>query len=366
MVALTQTEEAAGLARYLGYLSPSALKTRSSKERPDFHNSEPEPQEPVNVWASEAAPEQDSAAFDIADELEKGLVEDEGFRAKNIRHPPSPNSGFERCSIIYQEATDEFHLMSADLDLLLVAKRVAQERRVEFSCPSEAQQILSPTARSDRKRPAFAMAYGEDADDWSLLQCKCERCAHRPRHLTCEYVGKGQQVARIQHSRRPVENANGQVQARVHHVSVHVPPVLRDNESAVWCPIWTGKDLGSRSTPNSPSSRGSGGGSQSPRRRRPELSLNELLPGAEDEPLQFQTRLPIWDPEVESLVLNFQGRPNLCSSPRNFMLETVSGQERKVILQHAQISKNTWCLDFMYPLSVVQAFAIAMSSVDWD
>merc|ERR1712079_853783 len=70
--------------------------------------------------------------------------------------------------------------------------------------------------------------------------------------------------------------------------------------------------------------------------------------------------------EVESLVLNFQKRDNICSSPRNFMLEDGCGQDSRVILQHGRNGQCTWCLDFRHPLSTVQAFAIAMSSLEWN
>lgn len=300
----------------------------------------------------------ESSAFDIADDLEKGYAP-EVVLTNNVRHPGAPRENLERCSIIYQESTDEFHLMSEGLDLLLIARYLARERRFEFffsseaASPTSANPAASPSSKSERRRPAFLMPYNEGADEWTLLQTRCECCVHRPRHLTCEYMGKGQQVVRIQHSRRRVGKA------LVHHVNAHVPPLVGETQSAVWCPALTGKDLGSRSPSALPRARS---GSLSPKKDRTRLPQSP----EGDEPVQLCSKLPAWDSEVESLVLNFQGRNNLSSSPRNFMLCVGPLQDSQPIMQHAQIGTNTWCLDFKYPLSVVQAFAIAMSSLDWD
>merc|ERR1712216_177037 len=73
----------------------------------------------------------------------------------------------------------------------------------------------------------------EGLDEWLLVQAKCEYCAHRPQHLTCEFQGKGQQVACIQHCREEIHKA------LVHCMAVHLPA-----EETVWCPMRFGKDLG--------------------------------------------------------------------------------------------------------------------------
>merc|ERR1712187_464070 len=58
----------------------------------------------------------------------------------------------------------------------------------------------------------------------------------RPKRLTCDYIGKGQQVLQTRHAKKVVHTAS------VHHMSVYVPPLL-DGKSAIWCPLCTGKDL---------------------------------------------------------------------------------------------------------------------------
>jgi len=222
--------------------------------------------------------------------------------------------------------------------------------------------------------PSFTLlACGDDARVWTLQQGVCERCAHRPWHSTCGYLGKGQQLAKIHHSCRVMSGA------KVHSAGVHLPPVCSaggGTNSAGWCPASAGCDLGD-SRPSSTAS------SLSPSNRRRQVSSpgQQLpsTPGSDEregqhvdeiveQPLLLRTRLPTWDGEVESLVLNFQGRRHVIPSPRNFILEArrSEDEEASIVLQHAKSGNKSWCLDFTYPLSAVQAFAISMSSISWD
>lgn len=137
----------------------------------------------------------------------------------------------------------------------------------------------------------------------------------------------------------------------MHFVDLYVPPLLNE-QSTLWCPACTNKDLGSK-TPLSV------GGSSSPTTKSPSF---HLLPPEGAAALHLQSKLPTWSSELESLIQNFEDRVGLHPSPRNFMVQA----EGKVVMQHAQIAENTWCLDFKHPLSVIQAFAGAMSSLDWD
>jgi hypothetical protein len=84
-----------------------------------------------------------------------------------------------------------------------------------------------------------------------------------------------------------------------------------------------------------------------------------------DEPLELCSRLPKWDDELEALVLNFENR-KVSPSLRNFMLrEALDTEDAKIVCQHACMGDCTYCLDVAHPLSPVQAFAVAMVSLDW-
>lgn len=71
---------------------------------------------------------------------------------------------------------------------------------------------------------------------------------------------------------------------------------------------------------------------------------------------------PKWDDSVGGHVLNFQGRVTM-SSVKNFQLGCDElGDE--TVLQFGRVGKNKFTMDFQYPLSAVQAFAICLSSLD--
>merc|ERR1711972_396262 len=75
---------------------------------------------------------------------------------------------------------------------------------------------------------------GKRRDAWQLLKAECEHCVHRPRQLTCSYLGKGQQLAYIQHSRQSVERVE------MHKVDVLLPAVFDETERTIWCPVPNG------------------------------------------------------------------------------------------------------------------------------
>jgi len=119
----------------------------------------------------------------------------------------------------------------------------------------------------------------------------------------------------------------------------------------VWCPVVLGRDLadrspsrGSCSTPGSRSRPIASG-------REGEGFLIEEEHDCADEPLQVYTKMPLWDEELKSLVLNFKDR-KVQSSVMNFMLCADDASEM-LIFQHAKLSENTFCLDFRHPLSPV-------------
>jgi tubby-related protein 1 len=94
-----------------------------------------------------------------------------------------------------------------------------------------------------------------------------------------------------------------------------------------------------------------------------------MLASEEDEAVYVDTILPTWDEEVESLVLSFEGR-TARASERNFKLTLagppLEGCAPDVLFQHVKLSDDMWCIDFKHPLSAVQAFGIALSSIKWE
>ena len=102
-------------------------------------------------------------------------------------------------------------------------------------------------------------------------------------------------------------------------------------------------------------------------------SLPETLESAPStkDPLVLKNKSPRWHEQLQCWCLNFKGRVTV-ASVKNFQLvaaaepyQNVSAAEQdKVILQFGKIGKDIFTMDYRYPLSAFQAFAICLSSFD--
>ena len=78
--------------------------------------------------------------------------------------------------------------------------------------------------------------------------------------------------------------------------------------------------------------------------------------------MALQNRPPWWNVEVGSFVLNFGGRVSV-ASVKNFQLCEKTNQD-KIMLQFGRImGRHSFTMDFQHPLTAVQAFSIAVSSL---
>jgi hypothetical protein len=78
--------------------------------------------------------------------------------------------------------------------------------------------------------------------------------------------------------------------------------------------------------------------------------------------LALQNRPPWWNIELGAFVLNFGGRVSV-ASVKNFQLCDRSNQDH-IMLQFGRIhGRHSFTMDFQHPLTAVQAFAIAISSL---
>jgi Tub family len=76
----------------------------------------------------------------------------------------------------------------------------------------------------------------------------------------------------------------------------------------------------------------------------------------------LQNRPPWWNMELGSFVLNFGGRVSV-ASVKNFQLCERTDQDR-IMLQFGRIQgRHSFTMDFQHPLTAVQAFSIAISSL---
>ncbi|GMI83118.1 tubby like protein 6 [Hibiscus trionum] len=97
---------------------------------------------------------------------------------------------------------------------------------------------------------------------------------------------------------------------------------------------------------------------------------NPAKPG-QSTALVLKNKAPRWHEQLQCWCLNFKGRVTV-ASVKNFQLvanvdpnQNISVAERdKVILQFGKIGKDIFTMDYRYPLSAFQAFAICLSSFD--
>ncbi|GAB2282740.1 Tubby-like F-box protein 5 [Dionaea muscipula] len=102
-----------------------------------------------------------------------------------------------------------------------------------------------------------------------------------------------------------------------------------------------------------------------------------LPPGLKDgefsgeELLSLKNKSPRWHEQLQCWCLNFRGRVTV-ASVKNFQLVAAvephhnvpAAEQEKVILQFGKIGKDIFTMDYRYPLSAFQAFAICLSSFD--
>ncbi|KAI3464641.1 hypothetical protein Pfo_021304 [Paulownia fortunei] len=99
--------------------------------------------------------------------------------------------------------------------------------------------------------------------------------------------------------------------------------------------------------------------------------------GGKDRPLVLKNKPPRWHEQLQCWCLNFRGRVTV-ASVKNFQLIAATqpaavapapsqpnqSDHDKIILQFGKVGKDMFTMDYRYPLSAFQAFAICLSSFD--
>jgi len=114
-----------------------------------------------------------------------------------------------------------------------------------------------------------------------------------------------------------------------------------------------------------------------------DIAGGAIIAGGEDgqnkeRPLVLRNKVPRWHEQLQCWCLNFRGRVTI-ASVKNFQLIAASSQppagaptpsqpappeQDKIILQFGKVSKDMFTMDYRYPLSAFQAFAMCLSSFD--
>ncbi|KAM2902214.1 hypothetical protein FF1_008114 [Malus domestica] len=103
---------------------------------------------------------------------------------------------------------------------------------------------------------------------------------------------------------------------------------------------------------------------------RTENFSSPLESGENEGMLVLRNKAPRWHEQLQCWCLNFNGRVTV-ASVKNFQLVAspengvAAGQEHEnVILQFGKVGKDVFTMDYRYPISAFQAFAICLSSFD--
>ncbi|KAG6703791.1 hypothetical protein I3842_07G102900 [Carya illinoinensis] len=102
---------------------------------------------------------------------------------------------------------------------------------------------------------------------------------------------------------------------------------------------------------------------------RTESFLSGNLSGESEGRLVLRNKAPRWHEQLQCWCLNFNGRVTV-ASVKNFQLvaspenEAAGSEHENVILQFGKVGKDIFTMDYQYPISAFQAFAICLSSFD--
>jgi tubby-related protein 1 len=94
-----------------------------------------------------------------------------------------------------------------------------------------------------------------------------------------------------------------------------------------------------------------------------ETIIDEWRSGHGNDLIELKNKAPTYDEESGLYTLTFYGNRVQQASHQNFQLVTSDqDQENNVAMQFGRIDENNFSLDYRYPLTIIQAFAIALSA----
>jgi hypothetical protein len=254
-------------------------------------------------------------ALDLADVMEKGKMHE--FTEDFVR-PVQNQPRLHRFCVKRSVDRLQYRLYSdSDQAFIMYAAVRSENQEVHFFLydPDDKESLFDPD------RPVFKMTFNPSKTEWLVSHFQ-DGTWYSPRQATnMNFNRRAEEVAFIQHSQIEVgEGVNHCLEANIARTEV-----ATDGATA-------------------PTQQSDGQHSR---------VIERLV-----------TRQAVWNEEIQTLVLDFRGRDVIPSS-KNFQV-ACEGRPERVVLQHGKIAKNTFALDFRFPLSISQAFAMAISTVFWE
>ncbi|CEL96579.1 unnamed protein product [Vitrella brassicaformis CCMP3155] len=263
-----------------------------------------------------------SRGFDIADVLEQGYARD--TCAEYLR-PFRRGSKMFRFYVSRSDDRTEYSLYTDDQDGFVMHARFLSDKKVHFVPYHPEDKLFNIDT------PAFVMTASRDQSEWTLTNPECEACYYRgvSRRCTGSQRSDNQQIVHCSHKVSSIG------EGIFNSMEVAIPGLYTDGARVIWCP------------------------------KEGYPRLGAPLPDGSHHPhaIRLKTKEPHWNEEIESLVLDFKGRM-IQPSAKNFQLTLVKKPDY-IILQYGKVTSNVFILDFRYPLSIVQAFAIALTTFSW-
>lgn len=244
-------------------------------------------------------------AFEYADLMEQGRSSGPSTDFMEIPQEEA------RVCVELSEDKKEFLLTSEDGQNILLARRNNDDDGfgIFFVHDGEPPRALGP---------AFTLTRNKASDKtWTLYASTCDQCECQGRR-NC--------------GRRELANFNQHIEevgeAKICCMEVEIPAVSQEGVIDVWCPMCRGQ--------------------------------------ADQECIELTSRRPKWNNRRKALMMDFFGRVSE-ASVRNIMLELPEdsdAQQPKETQTHkllfGKVGPNQYVLDFSKPLSMVQAFAMAV------
>ncbi|XP_078004469.1 tubby protein homolog isoform X4 [Phascolarctos cinereus] len=97
-------------------------------------------------------------------------------------------------------------------------------------------------------------------------------------------------------------------------------------------------------------------------RNEQETLMARWLSKSTDTVIELHNKTPVWNDDTQSYVLNFHGRVTQ-ASVKNFQIIHANDPDY-IVMQFGRVAEDVFTMDYNYPMCVLQAFAIALSSFD--
>ena len=309
--------------------------------------------------------------FDDIDMLENGNARE--YISAECLSPTTCEREWKMCFLerltkksfkLFDEETHKFLLSALQVDDNFYISQYEDFSEDTMEVPnSRFIAVLKRTLKTPNYKLFYCGCEGCDADSYS---CTRDEVHDQKEKDDDDDDGDGvgvdrQLLADITHQVKRIAH----VAAEMRHMKVVLPAILSDKRSrVVWCPRVNGGETPTGSTPRQDKTRPvtvASPTSDGTKEMTYEEPTSEMM---EDDRVIIMSKLPEWNHELRSLVLKFeQGGRVQSASSKNFLM--VTGEDQRAVLQFGKNKKGRFALDFRFPMSPVQAFAICLSTCNW-